>query len=96
MDPFTRKNPEILFDDWLPALQRASYWNGWTPQEHLLQLAGYLRGRALQEWNLLDLSERDTLDNAIASLCSRLDPGSKMLAAQDFHQVFQNLLLSVK
>ena len=51
VDVFTGHNPEILLDDWLPVLQRAATWNGWTQQEHLIQLAG---GRALQEWSLLD------------------------------------------
>ena len=89
VDVFTGENPEILLDDWLPALQRAATWNGWTQQEHLIQLAGHLRGRALQEWSLLDQKEKDSLDTAIASLRRRLDPGSKALAAQDFRHTLQ-------
>ena len=89
VDVFTGENPEILLDDWLPALQRAATWNGWTQQEHLIQLAGYLRGRARQEWSLLDQKEKDNLDTAIASLRRRLDPGSKTLAAQDFRHTSQ-------
>ena len=89
VDVFTGENPEILLDDWLPGLQRAATWNGWTQQEHLIQLAGYLRGRALQEWSLLDQKEKDNLDTAIASLRRRLDPGSKTLAAQDFRHTLQ-------
>ena len=89
VDVFTGEHPEILLDDWLPALQRAATWNGWTQQEHLMQLAGYLRGRALQEWSLLDQKEKDSLDTAIASLRRRLDPGSKTLAAQDFRHTLQ-------
>ena len=50
IDPFTGEDPEIRFEDWLPALVRASCWNDWSPEENLLQLAGHLRGRALQEW----------------------------------------------
>ena len=34
-------------------LEIASSWNGWTPEELLMQFAGHLRGRALQEWNQL-------------------------------------------
>ena len=86
---YTGENPEILLDDWLPALQRAATWNGWTQQEHLIQLAGHLRGRALQEWSLLDQMERESLDIAVASLRRRLDPGSKTLAAQDFRHTVQ-------
>ena len=54
VDPFTGEDPEIRLDDWLPSLERAATWNEWTEEEHLLQLAGHLRGRALQEWGLLD------------------------------------------
>ncbi len=43
----------------------------------------------MQEWSLLDQKEKDNLDTAIASLCWRLDSGSKMLAAQDFHHTLQ-------
>ena len=53
VDPFTGKDPEVRLNDWLPALTRASLWNEWTPDEALMQLAGYLRGHALQEWELL-------------------------------------------
>ena len=28
VDPFTGEDPEMRLDDWLPALQRASNWNG--------------------------------------------------------------------
>ena len=48
---FSGENPDIRFDDWLSALDQVSSWNEWPKQEALLQLAGYLRGRALQEWN---------------------------------------------
>ena len=53
VEPFTGENPAIKLHDWLPILKRASLWNGWSPDEQLLQLAGHLRGRALQEWDLL-------------------------------------------
>ena len=41
---FTGENQEVCIDDWLPALERASTWNGWTEEECLMQLAGHLRG----------------------------------------------------
>ncbi len=47
VDPFTGENPEIRLEEWLPSLQRASTWNGWTEEELLLQLVGHVRGRAL-------------------------------------------------
>ena len=84
MDSFTGKDPEIRLEDWLPALQRASEWNGWSNADQLLQLAGHLRGRALQEWNLLEKSDKSSYNKAIDALRSRLDPGIKALAAQDF------------
>ena len=84
VDPFTEEDPEIRLEDWLPALQRASEWNGWSNADQLLQLAGHLRGRALQERNLLEKSDRNSYNKAIDALRARLDPGSKALAAQDF------------
>ena len=54
-----------------------------------MQLAGHMRGRALQEWDLLDESDKATFAVATQSLRSRLDPGSRALAAQDFHHTIQ-------
>ena len=33
-------------------------WNEWMPDELLLQLAGHLRRRVLQEWNLMSRTEK--------------------------------------
>ena len=82
VDPFTGES-EVQLDDWIPALKRASVWNGWSEDELLLQLAGHLRGRALQEWNLLDDQSKATYSGAIEALRTRLDGGNKTLAAQD-------------
>ena len=49
-----------------------------------------MRGRALQEWNLLQQSEKGSLDAAISSLQSRLDPCSRVVAAQDFRHASQH------
>ena len=54
-----------------------------------MQLPGYLRGRALQEWRLLGLSEQQCYAAAIEALCRRLDPGSKTVAAQEFRHSLQ-------
>ena len=54
VDPFC-DNDIVRFDDWLPSLERAASWNSWGDGEKLLQLAGHLHGRALQEWNLIPL-----------------------------------------
>ena len=89
VDSFTGEDPEIRLEDWLPALQRASEWNGWSNADQLLQLAGHLRGRALQEWNLLEKSDKSSYNKAIDALRARLDPGSKALAAQDFRHSSQ-------
>ena len=59
---------EVTFDDWYPSLQRAAHWNQWTDQDTLIQLAGHLRGRALQEWTLLRETEKGTLGDAVTSL----------------------------
>ena len=60
IDPYTGETPEVRLDDWLPALKRAADWNGWLEEKTLIQLAGHLRGHALQEWNLLGDSERSS------------------------------------
>ena len=65
---------------------RASTWNRWTEEE---QLAGHLRGRALAEWNLLSPEEKSTYAVARDALRARLDPGSRVLAAQDFRHAIQ-------
>ena len=89
VDSFTGENEEIGLDDWLPALQRASSWNGWTEEDLLIQMAGNLRGKALQEWELLEGSDKKTFKLAADALRARLDPGSKTLAAQDFRHTSQ-------
>lgn len=54
-----------------------------------MQLAGHLRGKALQEWNLLLEAERSTYKEAVKSLTEVLGPGSQILAAQDFRHTTQ-------
>ena len=44
IDEFTGEDRRITSDDWLPILERAAIWNGWTQDELLIQLTGYLRG----------------------------------------------------
>jgi hypothetical protein len=73
---FSGENIEVQLDDWLPALKRASLWNDWSEEDLLLQLAGYLKGRALQEWNLLDDSDKGSYRRAVDALRARLDPGN--------------------
>lgn len=84
VDPFNGETTDTTFEDWLPSLQRAAEWNCWSDEETLIQLAGHLRGRVLQEWTLLRNAERESLPMALDARCSRLDPGSKVVAAQDF------------
>ena len=89
VEPYTGENPDILWEEWLPMFERAASWNGWTEQDKLLQLAGYLRGKALQEWSLLSDSDQSTFTIATAEMQNRLDPGSKMIAVQEFRQMTQ-------
>ena len=89
VDSFSGDNPDVRFDDWLPTLQRSATWNRWSEEELLMQLAGHMRGRALQEWDLLGESDKATFAVATQSLRSRLDPGSGALAAQDFRHTIQ-------
>ena len=70
-------------------LERAATWNNWTGSEALMQFAGYLCGRALQECNLMSQSERGTYKSAITGLRTRLDPGNKTLATLDFRHATQ-------
>ena len=86
---FTGENPEVRLDDWLPSLLCASTWNEWTKDELLLQLAGHLHGRALQEWALLSTISKETYFAAVESLRARLDLGSCALAAKNFHHTRQ-------
>lgn len=90
VDSFTGEDPAVKLEDWLPVLKRASLWNGWSPEEELLQLAGHLRGRALQEWDLLSTSDRAKFETAVKALRDRLDPGGKAMAAQDFRHCTQS------
>lgn len=85
VDAFTGER----LDDWLPALQRASQWNGWGQEELLIQLAGQLRGRALQEWNFLAATEKTMYSKAVEALWGRLDPGGRAMAVQDFRLTLQ-------
>ena len=76
-------------DDWLLTLEHAAVWNGWSDSEKLMQLAGYLRGRALQEWNLLLPEDGLSFSGAVQALRGGLDTGSQVLAAQDFRYSMQ-------
>ena len=89
MEQYTGESKEEQLDDWLPTLERAGQWNEWTPEELLLQLAGHLRGRALQEWNLMSTTEKSSWDKAVQALKSRLEPGARAFAAQDFRHISQ-------
>ena len=64
VDPFTGEQVEVRFEDWLPTLERAATWYGWSSEEQLMQLAGHLRGKALQEWNLMGQTEKSTYKDA--------------------------------
>ena len=83
-DYFTGESPETLLDDWVSLLERAAILNGWTEEEKLLQLAGYLRERARQEWTLLGEDSKKSYSVAIELLYNRLDFGRQALATQDF------------
>ena len=90
IDSFSGDCYEVQLDDWLPSLERAAEWNRWSLEEKLMQRAGHLRGKALQEWTLISETERTTYVQAVAALRTRLDTGSKTLAAQDFRHLCQD------
>ena len=81
---FTGKDPEVRLDDWLPSVHRASQWNGGSIEEQVKQLAGHLKCRALQEWNLLGEDQVQNYGEAVRALQERLDSGSSVLAGQGF------------
>ena len=91
IDTFTAEDIRMTFDNWLPILERAAIWNEWTPEESLMQLAGHLRGRALQEWKSPLPEEKANYQAAIKALKGRLDPGNQTLAALDFRHLSQKL-----
>ncbi len=64
-------------------------WNEWSPDERLMQLAGHLRGKAQQEWCLMSLEDKASYDQATRELARRLDPGSRIMAVQDFRHAVQ-------
>ena len=84
VEQYTGESKYEQLDDWLPTLERAGQWNERTPEELLLQLAGHLRGRALQEWNLMSRTEKSSWDKAVQSLKSRLEPGAERLLHKTF------------
>jgi len=94
-DLFTAEDTTIIFDDWLLTLKQAATWNEWTPDETLMQLAGHLNGRALQDLKLLLSEDRSSYENPVRALRERLDPGNQNLAALDFHHASQQSSKSV-
>ena len=75
---------QITIDDWVPILEGAAISNGWTQGKLLRQLAGCLRGRALQKRKLMDSKDKTTYQSTNKALRERLDFGSKTLAVLDF------------
>ena len=91
VDLFTGESSDVLWEDWLPTLERTATWNNWTENEKLLQLAGHLRGKAAQEWALLSTADKSTFASATRALGSRLDRGGKALDAKKIcHTVQQS------
>jgi len=89
VDSFAGEGSDLLFEEWLPAFKHMATWNEWTDSDKLIQLAGYLRGKALQEWSLLGETDKLTYAKAAATLKEKLDPGRKTLATQDFRHLAQ-------
>ena len=59
------------------------HWRGLHPGGWR-KAPGHLRGRALQEWNLIPLEDKSTYTDAVTVLRSRVDPENRVLAGQDF------------
>ena len=60
-----------------------------VPEEQLQHFLGHLRGRALQEWDLLGEGDKATFDAAAKAPCERSDPGGKAMAVQVFSHCSQ-------
>ena len=88
VDPFSGESDEVQLDDWLPALERAASWNEWSEEDRLLQLAGHLRKKALQEWGLIEESNKKTFKDAVNALWTQG-------AAQEFRHTMQGAKESV-
>ena len=54
-----------------------------------MQLPGYFKGRALQEWHLLSRTDQQSYPKAVDALCSRLDSINRTLAAKKFWHLLQ-------
>ena len=54
-----------------------------------MQLAGYLRGSAQQEWDLLLEADKRNYTRVVQALQGKLEPVNKTLAAQDFCHISQ-------
>ena len=91
VDSFSGEDEAVRLDDWMPTLKRAATWKDWSEGDLLLQLAGRLRGRALQEWDLIpedspvaeihllpgdDLAEEQRKDSSLAPLIQYLTDGT--------------------
>lgn len=90
VDPYNGESYEVQLHDWLPSLEKAAEWNRWSEEEKFMQLAGHLREKALQESTLISEAEKTTFAQAVAALRTRLDTGSKTLAAQDVRHLCQD------
>ena len=75
VDTFTGMDPESRIEDWLPTLKMVANWNGWTEDDLLLQLAGHMKGRALQEWNLVLDDQKTTYHCALQREIGPWKPG---------------------
>ena len=89
VDPYTGEDIEVWWEDWLPTFERAASWNKWTDGEKVIQLAGHLKKRALMEWNSIEEADRNNYTTACKSMQTRMDPGCKAIAAQDFRHTVQ-------
>ena len=58
-------------------------WNGWSKADELIQLAEFLHGKALHEWNLLTV-RTTRFYTAVKALHDCLEPSNKVLAGQYF------------
>ena len=95
VDPFPGDSVETDLDDWLPTMERAASWNVWSDEEMLMQLAGHLRGGALQEWNKIPREEKSHTQMPLARCAPESTQENRVLAGQDFRHAILDSTESV-
>ena len=72
VDTFSTEVRDEQWDKLFPTFERTAEWNGWNEEECRLQLAGYLSGKAREEFLLLTPEEKSTFAKTKIAMKNRL------------------------